>query len=92
MYWDANHTDDHTAGWPAAGEIYSKHLLPKMAGTTQALFVPGTFASPATLADDDTAAAAQLQLFLGAALNDTRIGGFSYGALCLLPQPLRRSV
>ena len=97
MYWDANHTDDHTAGWPAAGEIYSKHLLPKMASHQKALFVPGTFASPATLADDDTAAAAQLQLFLEAALNDTRIAGFSYGALCLLLKPLlhlmmRRSV
>ena len=45
MYWDANHTDDHTAGWPAAGEIYSKHLLPKMASHQKALFVPGTFAS-----------------------------------------------
>jgi hypothetical protein len=79
MYWNANHTDDHTAGWPAAGEIYSEHLLPKMASHQKALWVPGTFASPATLADDDTATAAQLQLFLEAALNDTRIVGFSCG-------------
>ena len=76
-YWNANHTDDHTAGWPLAGEIYSLHLLPKMAPHQKALLVPGTFASPATLADDDTQAAAQLQQFFAFALNDIRIVGFS---------------
>ena len=90
MYRNVDPTKRDGAGWPLAGELYAEHLLPKMAAHQKAVFVPGTFASPATLADDDTAAAAQLQLFLGAALNDTRIGGFSCGALRPLPQPLPR--
>ena len=90
MYRNVDATKRDGAGWPLAGELYAEHLLPKMAAHQKAVFVPGTFASPATLADDDTAAAAQLQLFLEAALNDTRIAGFSYGALCLLLKPLLR--
>ncbi len=75
-YWNREHSNPATAGFEASANIYTNHLLPKLSPHQRALMVPGTFASRASVPQNDTEVVVQLQRFWDFALNDSRICGF----------------